>query len=70
MSEAVCRPLMEVLAEVPDFRKCRGKRHSLDGRFAQHSDWSFPFVWEAPDYLDIPASRRATRRSPGVFGHS
>ena len=29
MSEAVCRPLIEVLAEVPDFRKSRGKRHSL-----------------------------------------
>jgi hypothetical protein len=29
MCEAVCRPLIEVLAEVPDFRKSRGKRHSL-----------------------------------------
>lgn len=29
MSEAVCRPLIEVLAQVPDFRKSRGKRHSL-----------------------------------------
>ena len=29
MSEPVCRPLIEVLAEVPDFRKSQGKRHSL-----------------------------------------
>ena len=29
MGEAICRPLVEVLAEVPDFRKSRGKRHSL-----------------------------------------
>jgi hypothetical protein len=27
--EPVCRPLIEVLSEVPDFRKSRGKRHSL-----------------------------------------
>lgn len=29
MSETLCRPLVEVFAEVPDFRKSRGKRHSL-----------------------------------------
>ncbi len=29
MSEAICRPLIEVFAEIPDFRKSRGKRHSL-----------------------------------------
>lgn len=29
MSEPVCRPLVEVLAEVPDFRCPRGKRHPL-----------------------------------------
>ena len=29
MSEPSCRPLMEVLAEVPDFRKPQGLRHPL-----------------------------------------
>ena len=29
MSETLCLPLVEVFAEVPDFRKSRGKRHSL-----------------------------------------
>ena len=29
MSEPLCRPLIEVLADVPDFRKSQGKRHSL-----------------------------------------
>ena len=29
MDDPVCRPLIEVLAEVPDFRKSRGKRHPL-----------------------------------------
>jgi len=29
VDDPVCRPLIEVLAEVPDFRKSRGKRHPL-----------------------------------------
>ena len=29
MAEPVCRPLIEVLAEVPDFRKSQGKPHWL-----------------------------------------
>jgi len=29
-----CRPLIEVLAEIPDFRKNRGKRHPLSSILA------------------------------------
>ena len=29
-----CRPLIEVLSEIPDFRKSRGKRHSLSSILA------------------------------------
>ena len=31
---AICRPLIEVLAEIPDFRKDRGKRHPLSSILA------------------------------------
>lgn len=31
---ASCRPLIEVLAEIPDFRKNRGKRHPLSSILA------------------------------------
>ena len=31
---ATCRPLIEVLVEIPDFRKQRGKRHPLSSILA------------------------------------
>jgi len=29
------QPLIEVFAEIPDFRRCRGKRHGCVANFAQ-----------------------------------
>ena len=47
MNETV-KPLIEVLAEVPDFRRAEGKRHSLPAILV------YPLSWFTR-YLGLPA---------------